>query len=73
MAVVAGSEQAQAPAASIGGVGLFAVLVLAALGVLSTAGEWTHRTVQTTFLVPQRGRVLAAEAGVLVTRRCSVS
>jgi hypothetical protein len=31
--------------------------------VLSTAGEWTHRTVQTTFLVvPQRGRVVAAKA-----------
>jgi hypothetical protein len=38
-------------------------LVLLSLGVLSTAGEWTHRTVQTTFLlVPHRGRVLAAKA-----------
>ena len=33
-----------------------------AVGVLSTAGEWTHGTVQTTFLaVPRRGRVLAAK------------
>jgi hypothetical protein len=37
--------------------------ILISLGVLSTAGEWTHRTVQTTFLlVPFRGRVLAAKA-----------
>ena len=50
-------------AGPIGAVGIFAALLLLALGVLSTAGEWTHRTVQTTFLlVPQRGRVLAAKA-----------
>ncbi|WP_158580016.1 hypothetical protein [Geodermatophilus marinus] len=43
--------------------GMLTALVLLALGVLSTAGEWTHRTVQTTFLLtPQRGRVLAAKA-----------
>jgi ABC-2 type transport system permease protein len=37
-------------------------LLMIAIGVLSTAGEWTHGTVQTTFLaVPQRGRVLAAK------------
>jgi hypothetical protein len=37
-------------------------LLMIAVGVLSTAGEWTHGTVQTTFLaVPQRGRVLAAK------------
>ncbi len=47
----------------VGAMGLVTVLVLLSLGVLSTAGEWTHRTVQTTFLlVPQRGRVLAAKA-----------
>ncbi|HZB20732.1 MAG TPA: hypothetical protein VE463_12935 [Blastococcus sp.] len=47
----------------IGATGLSAALLLMALGVLSTAGEWTHRTVQTTFLlVPQRGRVLVAKA-----------
>ena len=63
MAMLAGADQPEGPAASIGEIGLFAVLVVAALGVLSTAGEWTHRTVQTTFLVvPQRGRVLAAKA-----------
>ncbi|MGY1605912.1 MULTISPECIES: hypothetical protein [unclassified Geodermatophilus] len=46
----------------VGALGLVTVLVLLALGVLSTAGEWTHRTVQTTFLVvPQRGRVVAAK------------
>jgi hypothetical protein len=37
-------------------------LLMIAIGVLSTAGEWTHGTVQTTFLaVPRRGRVLAAK------------
>ena len=50
-------------AAPIGSLGLVTVLVLLSVGVLSTAGEWTHRTVQTTFLVvPQRGRVVAAKA-----------
>jgi len=44
-------------------VGLLTAMFLLALGVLSTAGEWSQRTVQTTFLlVPQRGRVTAAKA-----------
>jgi len=43
--------------------GMLTALVLVALGVLSTAGEWSHGTVQTTFLLePRRGRVLAAKA-----------
>ncbi|WP_346620987.1 hypothetical protein [Blastococcus montanus] len=47
-------------------VGVMSGLLLLALGVLATGGEWTHRTVQTTFLlVPQRGRVLAAKAGAV--------
>lgn len=46
-----------------GVVGMLTGLLLLSLGVLSTAGEWTHGTVQTTFLlVPHRGRVLAAKA-----------
>jgi hypothetical protein len=50
-------------AGPIGATGLLTALVLLAVGVLSTAGEWTHGTVQTTFLlVPQRGRVVAAKA-----------
>jgi ABC-2 type transport system permease protein len=37
-------------------------MLLLSVGMLATAGEWTHGTVQTTFLtVPQRGRVLAAK------------
>ena len=46
--------------------GTLVSMLLIAVGVLSTAGEWTHGTVQTTFLaVPRRGRVLAAKyAGV---------
>ncbi|TYP86586.1 hypothetical protein [Blastococcus xanthinilyticus] len=47
-------------------VGVMTGLLLLALGVLSTGGEWTHRTAQTTFLlVPHRGRVLAAKAGAV--------
>lgn len=46
----------------LGVMGMLTGLVLLSLGVLSTAGEWTHRTVQTTYLlVPRRGRVLAAK------------
>lgn len=42
--------------------GTLVALLMVAIGVLSTAGEWTHGTVQTTFLaVPQRGRVLTAK------------
>jgi ABC-2 type transport system permease protein len=52
-----------AAAGPIAAMGIFAALLLLALGVLSTAGEWTHRSAQTTFLlVPQRGRVLTAKA-----------
>jgi hypothetical protein len=50
-------------AMAIGILGMLTALVLLALGVLSTAGEWSHKSVETTFLlVPQRGRVLAAKA-----------
>ncbi|MGY2067120.1 hypothetical protein [Blastococcus sp. SYSU DS0619] len=51
----------------LGAVGVMTGLLLLALGVLSTAGEWTHRTAESTFLlVPHRGRVLAAKAGAMV-------
>ncbi|MFD2090804.1 ABC transporter permease subunit [Blastococcus deserti] len=47
----------------LGIMGMLIALVLLALGVLSTAGEWTHKSVQTTYLlVPRRVRVLAAKA-----------
>jgi len=46
--------------------GMLSALVLVSLGVLSTAGEWSHGSVQTTFLLePRRGRVLAAKAGAV--------
>jgi ABC-2 type transport system permease protein len=46
--------------------GLLTALVLVALGVLSTAGEWSHGSIQTTFLLePRRGRVMAAKAGAV--------
>jgi hypothetical protein len=55
-----------AAAVALGIMGMLTALVLLALGVLSTAGEWTHRSVQTTYLlVPQRGRVLAAKAAAM--------
>src|SRR3712207_5995384 len=41
-------------------------LVLLTLGVLSTAGEWTHKSVQITYLlVPQRLRALSAKVVAL--------
>jgi len=47
-------------------IGLLTSYLLIALGVLSTAGEWSHGTVQTTFLLtPHRSRVLAAKAAAV--------
>ena len=44
--------------------GTLVAMLMLAVGVLATAGEWTHRTVQTTFLtVPRRSRVLLAKYG----------
>ena len=58
-----GGEGTAPGAVILGFTGMLTALVLLALGVLSTAGEWTHKSVQTTYLlVPQRGRVLAAKA-----------
>ena len=55
-------DELDAVSGPIGALGLVTALLLVVLGVLSTAGEWSHRTVQTTFLlVPQRGRVIAAK------------
>ncbi|MGY1729271.1 hypothetical protein ACI79J_20110 [Geodermatophilus sp. SYSU D01062] len=65
--VAAASDEALASVTGpIGVMGMLAGLVLVALGVLSTAGEWSHRTVQTTYLlVPRRGRVLATKAAAV--------
>src|SRR5919197_1463729 len=48
--------------------GTLVAMLMLAVGVLATAAEWTHRTVQTTFLtVPRRHRVLLAKyAGTAV-------
>jgi ABC-2 type transport system permease protein len=56
-----------APGATILGIsGMLTALVLLAPGVLSTAGEWSNRSIQTSFLlVPQRGRVLAAKGAAV--------
>ncbi len=46
--------------------GMLSALVLVSLGALSTAGEWSHGSVQTTFLLePRRGRVMAAKAAAV--------
>ncbi len=70
VAVLLGSlgGEGEAPGAAILGVtGMLTGLVLLAFGVLSTAGEWTHGSVQTTYLlVPQRGRVVAAKVAAMV-------
>ena len=56
-------DQLDAVSGPIGALGLVTALLLVVLGVLSTAGEWSHRTAQTTFtLIPRRGRVMAAKA-----------
>ena len=54
--------------------GLLSALVLVSLGVLSTAGEWSHGSVQTTFLLePRRGRVMAAKAAAVALMGAVVS
>lgn len=63
VAAAATNEPIGFAAGPIAVVGMLTAFVLLSLGVLSTAGEWSHRTVQTTFLlVPHRGRVLAAKS-----------
>ncbi len=60
-----GGEGAAPAAGILSFTGMLTGLVLLALGVLSTAGEWTHKSVQTTYLlVPQRGRVVASTGPV---------
>jgi len=63
------------PAAmALGIMGMLIALVLLALGVLSTAGEWSHKSVETTFLlVPRRGRVLAAKAAAMAVLGTALS
>ncbi|TFV62072.1 UNVERIFIED_ORG: hypothetical protein E4P37_17935 [Bacillus sp. AZ43] len=58
----------------LGIMGLLTAYLLISLGVLSTAGEWSHRTVQTTFLlVPHRGRVLAAKVAAVAQLGAAVA
>jgi ABC-2 type transport system permease protein len=59
-------EKLDAVSGPIGAMGLVTALVLIPLGVLATAGEWSHRTVQTTFLqVPNRTKVVAAKVAAV--------
>ena len=54
--------------------GMLTALVVLALGVLSTAGEWTHGSVQVTFLlVPQRLRVLAAKGLAVAVQGAAIT
>jgi ABC-2 type transport system permease protein len=67
VAMAIASAAAKEPLDNVAGplvvTGMLSVLVLVSLGVLSTAGEWTHGTVQTTYLLePRRSRVLATKA-----------
>jgi hypothetical protein len=66
IAAAASGERLDAVVAPLVVTGMLSALVLLSLGVLSTAGEWSHRTVQTTYLLePRRGRVLAAKAAAV--------
>jgi ABC-2 type transport system permease protein len=63
VAVASAAGPLSSPTGPVVVTGMLSVLVLLALGVLSTAGEWTHGSVQTTYLLePRRSRVLAAKA-----------
>ena len=60
--VIVTGQDLSDPPAMLGELGMLTGLLMLALGVLSTAGEWSHRTLQSTFLaVPRRERVLAAK------------
>ena len=53
---------------------MLTALVLVSLGVLSTAGEWSHGSVQTTFLLePRRGWVMAAKAAAVALMGAGVA
>ena len=53
---------------------MLTALVLVSLGVLSTAGEWSHGSVQTTFLLePRRGWVMAAQAAAVALMGAGVA
>jgi hypothetical protein len=74
---VAGALSSE-PIPNVGGplvvTGLLSALVLIALGVLSTAGEWSHGSVQTTFLLePRRGRVMVSKGAAVALMGAVVS
>lgn len=63
LAVASSAGPLSSPVGPVVVTGMLSVLVLMALGVLSTAGEWTSGSVQTTYLLePRRSRVLVAKA-----------
>jgi ABC-2 type transport system permease protein len=68
IASAASNESLASPVGPLAVMGMLTGFIVMAIGVLSTAGEWTHKSVQTTFLlVPSRSRVLAAKAVAMAT------
>lgn len=60
--VLATSDVSQSAEGVLAPIGALVAVLVVAIGVLSSAGEWTHGTAQTTFLtVPQRWRVILAK------------
>lgn len=60
--VLATTNDAQTAEGVLAPLGAMVAVLVVAIGVLSSAGEWTHGTTQTTFLiVPQRSRIVLAK------------
>lgn len=74
LAVASSPEPLTDPVGPVVVTGMLSALVLIALGVLSTAGEWTHGSVQTTYLLePRRVRVLVAKSLAVAALAASVA
>jgi hypothetical protein len=55
-------------------IGMLTAYLLFSVGVLSTAGEWSSGSIQTTYLlVPQRSRLLAAKSAAVACIGAAVS
>jgi hypothetical protein len=66
VAATASAEPIRSALGPVLAVGVLTSYVMFSLGALSTAGEWSHRSMQTTYLlVPGRGRVLTSKAAAV--------
>ncbi len=73
IAMALGQKPPSAPE-MLGVLGTLVATLMLSVGVLATAGEWTHKTVQTTFLaVPRRHRVLIAKYGGMALLGAAIS